>query len=142
MPTTWFDLLGAERDALSPEELFMPAGEVGEGDHIVGSVADDIPLQGFFTLGMRLAEAAERAGLDARWEKDPAKQEELLARANELGEKGRHVLEAFWIAVKDSFGLWGQPSVGVREGWQVVRSDQDTSLPPFLRNLLGDPPDQ
>lgn len=142
MPATWFDLIEAERNALSLEELLKPAGEVGESDHVVGNIADDIPLQRLFTLGMRLAEAAERAGLDARWETDPARQEELLARANELGEKGRHVLGIFWIGVKDSFGLWTQPSVGIREGWQVVWGDQDTSLQSFFRNFPGDPPDQ
>lgn len=139
MPASWFDLLKVEMDTLSPEELLKPDTEVEMNDHIVGDAATDTELQQLYAVGIKLMEAAERAVLDAKWTKgDKAKQEELLAKANELHEKGKLVIDLFWVSIKDSFRLWDKSAVGVREGWQVVWSDQDTSLPPFLRQLFGD----
>lgn len=141
MPASWFDLLSVEMDTLSPGDILEPDTAVSVNDHVAGYADTDLELQKLYTIGMRLKEAGERAFLDAKWAKGDEVKQEFLNRARELHEKGDLVLDVFWISIYDSFQLWGRHSIGIREGWQVVWSDQDTSLPPFLRRLFGDPQD-
>ena len=127
-----------ELDALTTDNLIEPDDEVRINDHVVGCADGDVDIKKLYTIAIRLIREAEQAALDARWAKGKTAKEEALKRATELGNKAKIVMGIFWASVHDSFDLWGKPSIGIRENWQVVWTDEDTSLPPFLKGLLGE----
>ena len=138
MPATWFKLLATELESLSENDLSGPLlAELEEKDHVVGDITSDLDLQKFYVLGRRLIAESERLLIDAREAGSRKEMEELVSRAQELTDKGHLIVNIFWTLIKDSFQLWDKSSIGIREGWQVVWSDQNSSLPPFLRGLFG-----
>ena len=138
MSATWFKLLATELESLSENDLSGPLlAELEEKDHVVGDITSDLELQKFYVFGRRLIAESERLLIDAREAGSRKEMEELVSRAQELTDKGHLIVNIFWTSIKDSFQLWDKSSIGIREGWQVVWSDQNTSLPPFLRGLFG-----
>ena len=137
MPATWFKLMPTELESLSENELVRPLVELEGRDHIVGSIDSDLDLQKLYALGRRLIAESERLLIDARAARSREEMGELVSRAKEFNEKGELIVSIFWASIRDSFRLWDKPSIGIREGWQVVWSDEDTSLPSFLRDLFG-----
>lgn len=121
---------------LPDEEVIAPEGEIEQKDHLAGDLNNDTQLQRIYTLGRKLSESGARMLLEAHLARKHDQQEELLIKASELRAKAEIVMSIFWISIKDSFQLWDKPSVGIRQEWQVVWSDQDISIPPFFRNLL------
>lgn len=138
MPATWFKLLATELESLSENDLIGPLAEIEENDHIVGDISSDLDLQKLYALGRRLNAEAERLLVDARVARSREEMRELGSRAQELAEKGSLIIDIFWASIKDSFRLWDKSSIGVREGWQIVWSDQSNSLPGIFRHLFGD----
>ena len=138
MPATWFKLLATELESLSENDLSGPLlAELEEKDHVVGDITSDLELQKFYVFGRRLIAESERLLIDAREARSREERGELVSRAQELNDKGHLIVNIFWASIKDSFRLWDKSSIGIREEWQVVWSDQDTSLPLFLRDLFG-----
>ena len=138
MPTSWFDLLPADLSGLSTEEVLPPYGDMEPSDHWAGDASNDEQLQRLYSLARRLAESAARTGLEAQLARKHEQREEFIMKCYELRKKAELVIEIFWISIKDSFQLWDKDSIGIREDWQVVWSDQDTSIPPFLKKLIGE----
>ena len=132
-------MLRIELENLEPDAARPPLGEPKPQEHVVGEA--DSSQQKLYGLSMRWERAATETMLEARYASDTATQERNVARATELLEKANKLRDVFWISLKDAFGLWDKPAVGVRAGWKVVwfEPDQAQGKGPmdFLRGMFG-----
>lgn len=133
--TNWLDFLPRELELaeVKPGDPFEPNHEIGENDHSVGVIEDGI-LKKMYILAVRWKKEAAQLAVDASFTMDKEKQSILVKKAYELRDKGEVLLHIFWVSVKEAFKLWGMESIGIRKGWKVVWTEEDT--PPFL-NILG-----
>ena len=132
MPTL-LDMVRMELENLSFEGTIEPNAELEPKDHVVGRA--DMEVRKLYSLAMQWDKVANETMLAARYLSDRAKQQEAVAKAVELHAKKEILLNIFWASLKDAFGLWDKPSVGIRRGWQVVWSEFE--IPPIL-GILGD----
>ena len=131
MPT-WLDSATTQLGNLVEAEFFEPQVEVGEKDHIVGTAGEEI--RRLFTLAQLFTRKAMETAVEARFSHG-TDQEKILVKSTRLAKNAEVLMEILWISVKDSFNLWGRPSIGLRKGWQVVWTDQPDM--PTLGDVLG-----
>ena len=132
MPTL-LDMVRIELENMDFKHAIEPNREVGPKDHKVGKA--DPEVRKLYSLGMQWDKAAHETMLAARYLSDKTKQQEAIAKAEELHEKSEILLNIFWASLKDSFSLWGKPKIGIRTGWYVVWSEDDI---PSILGILGD----
>ena len=133
MPTL-LDMVRIELENLSPDQTFEPTNDIEpDREHQVG-VADR-EVRKLYSLGMQYDKAANETALAARYLNDKTRKREAIVRVIELEAKSKILLDIFWASLKDAFGLWDKPVVGIRRGWQVVWSE--SGIPPIL-GILGD----
>ncbi|MBI2065802.1 MAG: hypothetical protein HYT68_01905 [Candidatus Zambryskibacteria bacterium] len=132
MPTL-LDMVRIELENTDFKHAIEPNAEVGPQDHKVGTA--DLEVRKLYSLGMQWDKVARETLLAARYISDKNRQREMITRATEFHEKSDILLSIFWASLKDTFGLWGKPSIGIRSGWHVVWSESE--IPPIL-GILGD----
>lgn len=129
--STFLKLLPLELQDI--QNYIEPRQKKMEGDHVVGVMSDD--LKKLWTLCQQYAESSAKAEAKLRF--GSGVEEELGGKVNELSEKAKVLRDIFFIAVCDEFELWDKKSTGVRKGFEVVWTEEDDSLPPFIRRILG-----
>ena len=106
---------------INPENLILPTGEVNENDTVVG-VITDLEQQKLFTLARSMQRDSKIAmahiGVSIGEEK-AAHERQCL----ELQHKGDVAMNVFWAILKDKHSLWNEDSIGIRDGWKVVKID-------------------
>lgn len=128
--STFLKLLPLELQDI--QNYIEPRQEKVGGDHIVGVISDD--LKKLWTLCQQYAESSAKAEAELRF---GGAGEEFLGKVNELSEKAKALRDIFFIALCDEFELWDKKSTGVRKGFEVVWTEEDDSLPPFIRRITG-----
>ena len=131
----WLDLLPREVELadFKPGDPLEPTWDVGEKDHPVGVLGDD--LKRMYILAVRQKQEAAQVAVEAQFSMNQQERDRLTSKAVELKEKGEILQRIFWAAVKDQFKLWDKESIGLRSGWTAVWSDVD--VPPIL-GMLGE----
>lgn len=124
-------LLPLELDQIT--EFIEPHDPVGEAEHVVGVVSDD--LKKLYTLHILKAKAKDEAVVEAKYA-SPDLRQSLTARADELNGKAHVLWELFRVALNDEFELWDKPAVGVRVRWQVVWYEKKPPFSDFFRGLF------
>lgn len=132
MPTL-LDIFRMELENESSDHMLEPTREIDKDDHKVGRASPEV--RKLYSLGMQWDRAAHEAALAARYISDKTMQQQTLSRSVELNEKSEILMNIFWASLKDAFGLWDKPSVGIRRNWEVVWSESE--VPPIL-GILGD----
>lgn len=138
MATTFLDIVGMElaEMANAHTELSQPLGELREGDNEVGVVDDD--SKRLYALAQRYRRKSEEAAVAARYATTKGEMEELAERAMMLQSKASTILDVFWISLKDAHDLWEKPCVGIRVGWRVVWSENQTaSIDEIIGHILS-----
>ena len=132
------------------EKLAGPQREVGEGDHVVGVVSEELKrLWGLRAEGRRKLFELERLLLliAAQHLGEPEPPPEYLEKRREFllaDSDDDAVNELFWAAVRQDFPeIAEHPSIGVRREWKVVWSEKDREeegKDPFaaVAQFLGD----
>lgn len=132
---SWLKILAMELSGLGPNEIIEPETEVDKSDVVVGEASDD--LKRIYTLAEKLREAGARYTVDARFSKDNRLRADLQRKVYELSQKVETLMQIFWITLKDDFNLWDKNSIGVRKGWKVAysKNDSPTTFLDILKNL-------
>lgn len=133
----WLDVVNEDLNKLIIDGLPEPITEIGEEDYLVGEANTD--QRKLFHLASQYDRIATMSLLEARYVSEEER-ESLTKKATEFYKKSELILEIFWVSVKDSFNLWGEPSVGIRKGWKIVRSeseDFESSIKNLLCKILG-----
>lgn len=124
--STFLDTLSMELQLLKPDQLFEPPEEAGAGDHLVGEA--DSNLRKLYSAAMRWKKTAMEQQITAQFSSNRSEQRRAILRCHELDEKSKIIFGLFWTSLRDTFGLWDKPSVGIRKGWQVVWSEDRTPI--------------
>lgn len=131
--STWLKFLSLElgeiADFLEPRVEFDPREDI-----YVGEMIED--LKRLYTLWQNYDRVADQYLLEARHAKSENEMKSAFLKAKELKERADVLENIFWISLKDEFGLWDKPSIGVRRGFVVVWSE-GRGLKDFLDFLLG-----
>ena len=109
-----------------------PSNEVEKDEHVVGTA--DADVQKLYGLAMQWQKTSMETAVAARFINRRKEAEANLETAAILQKKSELVLEIFWLSLKETFDLWGKPSIGIREGWKVVWSEP---APPQIGDILG-----
>ena len=120
---TLSDEIREELEALKPEDFFEPDTEVGERDHVVGELDEDMKrlLSLVHQYGKTLSES--HIALDCL--KDQEDIEHAEGRIAKLRERYEFLKERFWISTMISSDLMGMPHIGIRKGWKVVWTEPE-----------------
>lgn len=105
-------------DGKQPEELVQPQ------DHVAGVM--DESLQQLWQLARRYTELAEREQLECKHAGADTKEGHHIAHTR-FTYYSEVLVKIFWVEIHERFELWGKHSIGIREGWKVVWSDESGS---------------
>jgi len=130
----WLKFLSIELQDITSDKFLEPDADNMEGDKRVAEMDDE--LKRLWTLGQSYLKVAAKCAFDMKYEPG-VNTKELSARRDEFHAKSEVLREIFWIAVKDKFGLWYAPSIGVRKGFIIVESAEREGPDSFLRRLFG-----
>jgi hypothetical protein len=138
MPTL-LDTIGEQLKNFNLDDLIEPETEVNSKDHVVGEMNAD--LKRLFGLARQWGEAANEVLGKTGYLFHQEHIEHHIEKALELREKSGLLTEIFWASVKESFGLWQKPSIGLRKGWKVVWSEPETPSSevgiPLIISIVG-----
>jgi len=117
-------------------EYREPDREIAPEDNIAGDMSPN--LMKLYTLSLIYARRYAEAKIELVYGK-PNNDQNLAARAAELDQKTKALVEIFWIAVKDEFSLWDKENIGVRKGFKIVWFErQGPNFGDFLNDILGE----
>ncbi len=140
MTMTWLSLIKIELENLDLQDPKFRGLEPNTRldtarDQIVGDAADDI--RKLYVLALHWDKTACETATAARYlarEDQP----EQLRKVAELQRKSEILMDILWVSLKDSFGLWDKPAVGLRKGWKIVWYEQEgLPIADILGGLLG-----
>ncbi|GAI58447.1 unnamed protein product [marine sediment metagenome] len=130
----WLKFLSIELQDITSDKFLEPGADNMKGDREVGEMDDD--LKRLWTLWQFYQKVAAKCTFDIKYEPG-ANIKELSVKKTEFQAKAEVLRDIFWIAVKDKFGLWYAPSIGVRKGFIVVEMEEHEGPDSFFRRLFG-----
>ncbi len=119
--STWIKLLPMQLADISANHFREPHGELERTDNVVGVMSDD--LKRLYTLWIDTQMASEQLVLEAKFAFKQNERDSSFTRAFELRTKTEVLEKIFWVSLRDEFGLWDKPGVGIRANYQVVWFD-------------------
>jgi len=128
--STFLKLLPLELNELT--EFMEPPAEVAPNDRLVGDMSDTDKR--LWTLGKAMEKDCNQYQLDAKYAPNKEQRNELMAKAHELGAKSNILISLLWTSIRDEFGLWSEPNVGVRADFKVVIAPED--IPPLIKGIM------
>ena len=138
MPTL-LDTIGDQLKNFNLDDLAEPETEVNSKDHVVGEM--DADLKRLFGLTRQWRDAATEVLGKTGCLFHQEHLEHQIEKAQELYEKSELLSDIFWASIKESFGLWHKPSIGLRKGWKVVWSEPETPSSemgiPLIISIVG-----
>jgi hypothetical protein len=126
MPTKWFNTLEIEMKNWNLVGL-NPSLDVMVSDHVVGTADDE--LRKLYEISIQHEKSGFESFLAAQNAKTKENCEYHAKKALEFHRKTEILMEFFWASIRDTFGLWDKPSVGIRKGWKIVW-EEDNDLEP------------
>ena len=132
---TWLKFLSIELQDITSDKFLEPDANLRRSDKKIAVMDDD--LKRLWTLWQFYEKVAAKCAFDIKYEPG-VNVEELSVRGMEFQTKAQVLREIFWIAVKDKFGLWYVPSIGVRKGFVIVETEEHEGPGNFLRRLFGE----
>ena len=133
--STWISNLSMELSMLKPEEYVQPEWVMKDKEVEVGELPDD--LKRIFTLFRFYQKAAAQAAVELQFT-PPEGRLEARGKANELHSKADILYGMLWYAATEHFNLWHHPQVALRQGYQVVYSDEPPAHPQGMGfNMFG-----
>ena len=118
----WLDVLRMELDALVGPDFAEPRLEVSTDDHIVGEASDE--LRRLYNLRERYLKRCTEEEVRSRFARTNDEAREAIDLAKEYRSRAKMADAIFWAALKDNYSLWQKPTVGIRQGWKVVWSEE------------------
>ena len=116
----WLERVLAELKEIKPEVLALggPKDKIDpKKEHLVGKISED--TQRIYALARQYKQTALEHLKNAKRflrKDDP----ELMDKASECYSRSQALMAIFWITIKDELNLWDKPSIGIRNGWDVV----------------------
>lgn len=130
------DNVQVELQSIKEDDLIEPGFDIDpEVDTEVGEATLD--LKKIYTLQEKFQQLALKHAVDARCARTDGERKAAMATAIEFREKSELIGNFFWACLKDEFGLWLKPSVGIRKGWKVVWSTRPPRIITDLLDLLN-----
>lgn len=132
------DNLKSKLDELKPGDRYAPEDPVEDGEEVVGAVPEGAMryYSYYMTLGRKLVELMSRQTFGHM---SAEQKRALYKEAKEIRMQSEIVASCFWYSIKSYYGLWEEPSLGVRLGPVVVKTSSratDLGLLDFLRDML------
>ena len=90
-----------------------------------------------YSLSTDYERRAKQLELDLTYIREDQRSPEKVKEFAALCEKSRLFKDIFWMELKDNLDLLGSGTIGIRQGWQVVKTtlSGSQSLLDWLRNL-------
>mgnify|MGYP005820954337 CR=1 FL=1 len=137
---TWLKSLPLEISMVEVSNTLVPKQEVGPQDHVLGEVSED--LKRLFALRTSVVKQGAQLMVDANFGgSEGMSKEDIHRKMIELKNKGEVLNRLFWVGIYEQFNCWEHSSIGVRNGWLAVWTDDDDDdggdMPGFLKKLLG-----
>lgn len=117
----WLKAIESEIDKQDIDNLFEPTEEVGDRDHVVGLLEND--LKKLFSYTQLLTKQMTNESIKIESEAHKEREEFYKQQFFKIAAQKKVLMEVFWISVKDAFDLWGKSSIGIRKGWKIVWSE-------------------
>jgi len=139
---SWFRMLPMEMDMLDIHDVIEPDNPGASDNETAVGLADN-DIKKLYTLMIRTEEKATRTLVDARYERDKEKKEQLRTQAIAQKAKADVLREILFSVVRDTFNLWDQ-NIGIRAEWIVVtykEKNKKGDFRDFLKGIGLAPPD-
>lgn len=109
------ELLSLElKDFVEPDIDLKPSD-----DHVVGIM--NVDLMRIYSMRMQVAKLAAEKGVELQFFRgDDNQKKNLYLEVSALHEKYHFLDELLWIEIREEFGLWDKPVLGIRRGRQVI----------------------
>jgi hypothetical protein len=114
--------------------MFTPPGKICVHEKKL-FVLEDAFLRKMFALTTFYAREAGQLKVKLQYEPD---NKELQIEFQKMDSKEDLLREMLWYCIRTKYDLWRYPSLGIREGWNIIEDcHEDGDAPEFLRKLLG-----
>lgn len=140
--SSWFRMLPIEMEMITTDEMIEPEGRDVETNETAVATAD-LDIKKLYTLMIKTEEKATRTLVDARYERDHEKKQQLRTQA--IAQKGKAdvLREILFSVIRDTYNLWDE-NIGIRAGWLIVtykEKNKKGDFRDFLKGIGLAPPD-
>jgi len=131
--TSWFKLLQMELQMADVASVYIPI-EIQPQDDVLGTASEE--SQRLYAYTTHLEEQATRVLVEARYERDETKKEELTRQGIEMRSKMSFLDHLLVMQLREEFGIWKPDvTIAIRKDFQVVAVKGQDSFADFLRRL-------
>lgn len=106
--------------------LVEPNTPVGPSDHVLGEASASMKC--LYTLAYQCDRTAFEFQGTARFGQNDDERRHAFRLWQAHEEKTKLLNELFWACLRDQHDAWDKPSVGIRNGWIAVWSENNQSL--------------